>query len=127
MLILIMALIWLHFIGDFIFQTDKMAVNKSKSIEYLTYHVLAYSVPFFALCFHFALLDVLYFVGLNMVLHWAVDFVTSKITASLWAANKRHEFFVVIGLDQAIHFTCLLMTSYILFFNRIIADVISRL
>jgi hypothetical protein len=31
-----------HFIGDFIFQTRKMAENKSKSIYYLTSHVLWY-------------------------------------------------------------------------------------
>lgn len=93
---------WLHFVGDFIMQTDKMAINKSKSNRWLTIHVVAYSLPFLLFGWRYALV--------NFGLHWATDFLSSRVTSALWKAEKRHWFFVVIGFDQAIHMTCLIAT-----------------
>jgi hypothetical protein len=41
-----------HFVGDFLLQSDKMAVNKSKDWWQLTRHVLAYSIPFMIFGWH---------------------------------------------------------------------------
>lgn len=98
----IFLIVWLHFLGDFIFQTDKMALNKSKSVRWLTIHVLAYSVPFFYFGWRYALL--------NASLHWTVDFATSRATSWAWKKEKRGLFFKIIGLDQALHLTCLFFT-----------------
>ena len=38
-----------------------------------------------------------------MILHWGVDFGSSKLTAYLWIKNERRLFFNIIGLDQLIH------------------------
>jgi hypothetical protein len=43
-------------------------------------------------------------------LHFVVDGFSSKATSYLWQKEERHWFFVVIGLDQAIHITCLLIS-----------------
>lgn len=46
-----------HFVGDFVLQTHRMAVNKSKSLFYLSYHVLVYTFClqlFSALAFYYA-------------------------------------------------------------------------
>ena len=99
---IILVLVWLHFIADFILQTDKMAINKSKDERFLFYHSIVYGLPF--LFFGIA------FTIVNIVLHMVVDSITSQITSILYKQNKRHWFFVTIGADQAIHITILLLT-----------------
>ena len=99
----VVILVWLHFFADFVLQTDKMAINKSKSIKWLLIHIGMYTIPLFTLGWKFALL--------NGVLHLTVDFFSSKITSTLWAKEERHWFFVTIGADQAVHITCLVLTA----------------
>ena len=92
-------IIWIHFFADFIAQTDKMAINKSTSIKWLSFHCLVYSFFFLGYGIKIAIL-----VGIT---HFIVDFITSKITKYLWEKDQRHWFFTIIGLDQAIHLTIL--------------------
>lgn len=99
---LLLAAIWLHFIGDFVMQTDGMAQNKSSSNRALTIHILVYSIPLCVLGLKFA--------AVNAAIHWCVDYVTSRLTKDLWKRGKVHNFFVVIGCDQAIHLTILALT-----------------
>ena len=100
----ILILIWLHFVADFLLQSDKVATNKnkSKSNRVLTHHCFIYSLPFVWVGVWFAVV--------NAFLHFIVDWVTSRVTYRLFQAEERHWFFVVIGLDQAIHLTALLIT-----------------
>jgi uncharacterized membrane protein YesL len=97
----IILIFWIHWIGDFVLQTDYMALNKSKSNKALSLHCLVYSLPFLYFGPLFAL-----FAG---VFHFPIDYITSRITSKLYKKNKIHEFFVVIGLDQAVHMTILMI------------------
>lgn len=91
-----------HFIGDFVLQSDWMAMNKSKRNIPLLTHIAVYGSclllfgPLFAL--------------VNAGAHLITDFITSRVTSHLWARNERHYFFVVIGLDQLAHQLVLIAT-----------------
>lgn len=104
---IILSIIWLHFIADFILQSNYMALNKSKSVMALSYHCIVYSVPFLVFGPEYALLA--------GVFHFPIDFITSKITAKLYEQQRIGLFFKVIGLDQAIHMTVLVLTYKYLF------------
>lgn len=116
-----LSLLTLHFLGDFILQSDWMALNKSKQWDVLAIHAGVYSACFLWWGFHF--------VALTFALHFMVDCVTSRLTSNLWfmeevptgegwwtvkTPNPRHWFFVMIGLDQLIHYTLLLLTLRII-------------
>lgn len=109
----IIALLWIHFIADFLFQNDEMALNKSSSISWLAFHSIVYGSFFillvpYVIATNFALI----FLSANTVLHFVVDFITSKLTTSLYKKGERHWFFVVIGLDQTIHITSLIVMYF---------------
>lgn len=100
--LIILLLVWIHFIADFILQDDYVAINKAKDNTVLVFHTMVYG-----LCF--AWFGPL-FMLITMVSHGMVDFVTSRGTSRLWSANQRHWFFCLIGFDQALHMTVLILT-----------------
>ena len=99
---IVLLLVWMHFIADFILQSDNMAKNKSKSNKWLGFHVMVYGIPFL-------LFGPLYYL-VNTAAHFITDFLTSRVSSKLYKENKIHWFFVVIGFDQAMHITTLLLT-----------------
>lgn len=107
-LILIHAI---HFVADFLCQTRTMATNKSKSLAWLTLHVLAYATVT-TLCW-IPLGGELYIISIflvTFVTHWITDFITSKITTYFYLKNNMFGFFSTIGFDQLIHASTLLLT-----------------
>lgn len=95
-----------HFIGDFFLQSDEMAINKSKSVWWLSLHTLVYSAVLILFGIKFAII--------NFILHFIIDFFSSKITSYLWKKEERHWFFTVIGLDQMLHSICLIVSYKLL-------------
>lgn len=102
-----LMLLVLHFIADFILQSDYMAINKSKDFIALIGHTAVYSlvfIPFYGTGF----------AAVTFVLHTIQDYFTSRINAKLWQANQRHWFFVGIGADQLLHYVTLAYTAVLL-------------
>lgn len=97
------GIIWLHTFGDFLLQTREMAENKSSSLYWLTLHVGLYSLPF-------VLLLGFWYGVINFVLHFMVDFVSSRVGKWAYERNRNKLFWCGIGVDQALHLTCLLLT-----------------
>lgn len=125
--ILILQILFVHWISDFVLQSGWMATNKSKNWIALSLHVLTYTISMgtfmllvgilaFAVSAEattimiLAPLAYLKWIALNGVLHFITDAVTSRITARLWKKNDMHNFFVVVGFDQFIHYSCLIIT-----------------
>jgi hypothetical protein len=136
-----MALLFVHWIADFVLQTHWQAANKSKNLEALARHVVVYTavlsgtVPI--IFYNYDFTQWFFFVGVNFVLHFVTDFFTSKVTSKLFLAQfeqvdvginrladwrlamkknfNPHEFFVVIGCDQLIHQMTLAITGIWIF------------
>jgi len=77
-------------------------MNKNKDIKALSWHCFVYSLPLLFFGWKFAIL--------NGALHLVVDFISSKITHMLYEKKEIRWFFVIIGLDQAIHMTILILS-----------------
>lgn len=109
-----------HWVADFVFQTNWMATNKSKSNLPLSVHVLVYTFIFLP----FAVVyipekAILAFLSITYILHWCVDFCTSRITSKLSAKGKygsdtvpNFGMFSIIGLDQLLHYVSLIGIYY---------------
>lgn len=107
---IIIAILIAHWFADFVFQRDIDAVNKSKSIKHLSYHVLMYSGVMTVMLLPIIISNPLFL--LNFPAHFIIDYITSKINSKLWEEGKRHEFFTMIGFDQLLHYICLSLTLY---------------
>jgi len=120
---LIIWLLAVHWVGDFILQSSEMALQKSTSNDWLSTHVGVYSVVLLAGASIyngifgyltgsvFTLGALLVFIALNGVLHWVTDYFTSRLSARLWKAERRHDFFVCLGGDQLVHAITLILTA----------------
>ena len=116
-MITIILIFLFHWVADFLCQTHEMSLKKSKSILWLSYHVVVYTAVttlcwsiFFGNTMESPTMIISLIFGLTFVSHWVTDYFTSKWTSRLWEEKQVHNFFVVIGLDQLIHATTLLIT-----------------
>lgn len=117
----ILLIFVVHFLADFVFQSSQMATGKSKSLKWLSIHVGVYGLVSLisALIVGFGLEDLsvgIVWWGVNVGLHFIVDFITSKITSKLWEEKNMRLFFIMIGFDQLLHNICLVAT-YIYFLD----------
>ena len=123
-LIEIFSILTIHYIGDFILQTDQQAKEKSKYFHSLIAHTLTYSVfVFFGIAilhgatvgtgeanFWFAF----FFTIISFVTHTMTDYYTSRLNAYLWSKGDSHNFFVSVGGDQLLHYIQLFLTYQLL-------------
>lgn len=116
----LIAILFCHWIFDFALQTREMGNNKSKSNYYLGQHVGVYLVGLLFLSFVLFPSDPwgcgFIWSIVNAVAHFLTDYVTSRATSSLYKEKRYHEFFLVIGIDQMIHYVTLFGT-YVWFKN----------
>lgn len=138
----VLAIILIHWLADFVFQTDKMAKGKSKNWEDLLEHTLCYSVIWLIIGTFYSIYlgnywNGVYFALITFIAHTITDYFTSRLNSKLapkeetimlkWDINQKeepfirfpngrsyHNLFVNIGFDQVLHYTQLLLTYYIL-------------
>jgi len=125
MIWIFLFIIFVHWVSDFVLQSHHMSTRKSSSNYYLTMHVLLYSfVTIFSWALALPLLGIHITSGsvwlaflFIFVTHWVTDYFTSRLTSKLYKEEKYHDFFVVIGFDQFLHYTQLLITYNYLILN----------
>jgi hypothetical protein len=121
----IIGILIAHYLADFYYQSREVALKKSDNPNVLLLHVVIYTVTFFA--FFFVALYYMYLIGfitllhafqialgvslVNGILHFTIDFFTSKINKYFWQKEKVRGFWLMIGFDQLLH-TGLLIFSY---------------
>lgn len=126
----------IHWLADFVLQTDDMAKGKSKDNVWLIMHTITYSVVWLVLgiiavmvgitmailgyplcqeCVCHYLYPLLGFCGITFVCHTVTDYFTSRLNSRLWSEGKTHNLFVSVGFDQLLHYIQLLLTFQLLF------------
>lgn len=129
-LVTIFTILFIHWVADFIVQTHWQAQNKSKNNIALLYHISTYTLTWFVAFLGYSvylytqLVDVdgflgfdsniLWFFPITFVAHFITDWVTSRITSYYYRKGDFHNFFVVVGFDQLLHYAQLFITYYIL-------------
>jgi len=113
----ILFILIVHWFSDFVLQTHHMSTRKSSSNYYLNMHVSVYTFttifmwcvvfPFTAI--HVSSLGICLSFAVIFVTHWLTDYFTSRLTSKLYKEERYHDFFVMIGFDQVLHYTQLLL------------------
>jgi len=111
---IVIAILFIHWVADFLCQTDWMATNKSKNNEALLFHTAIYTAAWMPFCIILLGQMGILFLSITLICHTVQDYFTSRLNSRLWEQKKVHWFFVSIGFDQFLHFTQLLLTYYLL-------------
>jgi hypothetical protein len=125
-LTIIFSIIFIHWIADFVLQSDKQAKGKSKNWSDLLAHTFTYSTMWvFASCLmlgyvnkgqttQWYVIHALLFGLITFLCHTITDYFTSRLNSKLWAKGDVHNFFVSVGFDQVLHYIQLFLTFYFL-------------
>jgi hypothetical protein len=126
----IFSILIIHWVGDFVLQTDKQAKGKSKNLSDLLSHTFTYTFCWFIFLALFSIINnhvtnlppsyygldwrILLFLPITFVAHTITDYFTSRLNSKLWAEGKVHSFFVSVGFDQILHYLQLFLTFHYL-------------
>lgn len=113
----------LHWLGDFVFQSDELSITKHKNFTQLIKHSIIYTLPFLYAgifiyatnMFNIKLFDLSLFLFLTFLLHLIIDYFVSKSGYNQFEKTKPNTFLGVLIIDQIMHFG-LLVLCYILIF-----------
>ena len=124
----IFVIFFAHWFADFFTQTDAiMALNieTKNDNDRVSLHAALYTIFIFIIISIYMSLIATSGIGtilvvvfiwslLNGILHWEVDHIATHVNGLLWKHNLREWFFAVLGIDQIIHYACLLTTFSVL-------------
>lgn len=112
---IIFSILIIHWIADFVLQTDWEAQNKSKSWNALLSHTMTYSLLWFPIILIvLGFQQAVIFTTITFLAHTITDCFTSRLNSRLWREQKVHNFFVSVGFDQVLHYIQLFLTYYYL-------------
>ena len=127
---LFIYILCLHYVADFIFQPYDVSVKKSESYKALLSHVATYTCTIYiGMLLVVDLECALKFSGLNFIFHFLVDWATSRVISDNSSRllldpdvtkpiHKRLKLWgpiSLLGFDQLLHQSFLLIAAYIVF------------
>lgn len=122
--ITIFTILIVHWIADFILQTDKQAKGKSSNWSDLITHTFVYSVSWLVpivmlldgngYSAEILIKNAFLFSFITFICHTVTDYFTSRLNKYLLAKGDHHNFFVSVGFDQLLHYFQLFITYKIL-------------
>lgn len=99
-----------HILGDYYFQTSKMAQEKAKNRKDLILHGILYGVPYLLLCLVMANVQTLALIfGLLILIHFMVDSIKFA-----WIKYRKYKECPMYFLDQGIHLFTILFVCFII-------------
>jgi len=119
-LYLIFGVLIVHWVADFILQTDEEAKGKSTSNSCLIAHTSTYVICWAPIGLLYCItnginsLHLFAFLGITFVAHTVTDYFTSRYNKYLWEKGDTHNFFVSVGFDQVLHYVQLFLTIKLL-------------
>lgn len=95
-----------HFLADFCLQTNKQAEQKSTDEEQLKWHVATYSGVwlFMSYCLLGKVALSIIFAVVTFFCHYVTDYFSSRIGKPYWEKKDYHNGFVIVGVDQFLHY-----------------------
>ncbi len=122
LILFFITVFFIHWISDFVLQSDYVAKNKSENNTILIIHSLWYAMPIVIVyVLYLTLYNIsqspfnflLVFLALSLS-HALIDYNTSRWSKKAWNEQNRHKFFVIIGFDQFLHAAILLYLGFTL-------------
>jgi len=121
--IIAFVLIVIHYIADFMYQDEDMALGKSKNYKQLLRHTVTYTIVFFVFCalfcvffdIHWTSKNLLFF-PITFICHTVIDYFTSKVVSKkfenkiFYTGIPNFGAFSIIGMDQVLHYGTLFLT-----------------
>jgi hypothetical protein len=112
-----------HWIGDFIFQSDAEAKGKSTSNKMLLRHTGKYSLIWTIAMYGIGVIQTgfgwpvysLLFGIITFVCHTITDYFTSRLVKKRFEKGDHHNGFVIIGADQILHYVQLILTFTLIY------------
>lgn len=123
-LTVVMVLLFIHWVSDFLTQTDWQANNKSKSWKALLTHTGIYTITMgigINICEASDLFNpkywysILIFIGVMFISHTIIDYKSSRVTSKLYEEGDIRSFFDIIGLDQYAHYFTIFVSYSLLY------------
>lgn len=122
----VLVILFAHYMADFIFQPHSIALAKAESVVALSIHIIVYTLIFFILfCLYGVILNEFFTFTITMkhwiqmgisisivngIVHYLIDYITSKINRHFWNSSQFRNFFMMIGLDQFLHLSVLVFS-----------------
>ncbi len=112
----ILAILFIHWIADFVFQDVHHAETKHKSVLSMASHVGIYSAIWFIAMIPRGEIIALQFAVITFISHYAIDMITSNVThihvkkGVFGSRIPNFGFFTIIGFDQFLHYAQLFIT-----------------
>lgn len=112
--ILLITILVAHYIGDFVIQTQEQSEKKSVSNNHLWMHCVTYSLVWLFVSPFFVGWNCFWFFLITFICHFGTDYFTSRMVKKRFSVKRYHDGFVVIGMDQILHYVQLYLTFHFL-------------